>query len=677
VASPTSLVPKGWRLQDIPSDELAALLQISPREVVVRRATLARQHKDPAWVAAALEALPAATLALLHVLIDAGGLAMERELAHTAREAYGMSVADCQVAALPAISRMLVVPLRIHGGEAAFAVVLPAGALIAPLVANLDLHELVHAGFVASEAPVCNPRTFLAVCVASRHFDVRVTLEGRPHRGASKRLAKQVGLDDASLEAMLLTGLDLGMLSREGELVRPDLDALADAAVGRYPRSGLLAELHAQLASGPVASAALARAFARRFDRGASYLVGSEVLAYVPGFAIGTVGDVAAVARGSVEGIASGHVTPSFGVILPPESPLLDIVRVGACCEWVRLDRAIVARITKSSIARAVTGGASAGQLLEQLAAASRHPIPQNVEAAIRDWAGSVTTATIATGHVIVVDPGVHARVASALAALDARALAPGVLVVGDDTELRAIALVLGRAGIYHREVGPTRPPPPGAPRPAPPLPAPGAARLRARVAAWRRGEPFEGTSDDFLDRHRFARPASRTAAITGGHGGRFDDDPLAPTGQGSPARHWLRTDLRERLQHAARHSQAFAVQLASDTRYLEITQVMRRGTTWMVLGEDLMNDGAVALRLDDIQAIAELPDDFEIGFGGDDDHDDEDDDGDEDDDRDDRLPERTPWRPGHGEVTPPGHVLCPCGSGMRYRHCCRDLATA
>jgi hypothetical protein len=689
-------VPKGWRLQDIPNDELAALLQISRREVAARRATLVKQHADPAWVAEALEALPAATLALLHVLIDAGGLAMEHELARAAREAFGMSVDDCQAAAVPAISRMLVVPLRIHAGEVAFGVVLPAGALIAPLVANLDLHELPPAAFVASEAPVRNPRTFLAACVAARHFDVRLTHEGRPHRGSIKRLARQLGLDEGSLEVMLVTGLDLGMLSLEGELLRPDLDALAEAAVGRYPRSLPLAELHAQLAGGPVASAALVRSSVRRFDREPAGVLGGEVLAYLPGFELGTVGGVAAVTRGPVEGAPSGHVTPSFEVILPPESPLLDIVRVGACCTWERLDRAIVARITKSSIARAVTGGASAGQILEQLAAASRHPVPQNVEAAVRDWAGSVISATIATGHVIVVDPSARARVVSALAKLDARELAPGVLVVGDGAELRAILFALTRAGIYHREISPVRPSPPGAPDPEPSPPAAGAARIRARVAAWRRGEPFEGLRDDFLDLHRAARPAPLATSSTGtpsdllevvpGRGpargsergsergasrgasrGRHDP-PLARSGRTLPALRWQRTDLRERLQHAARHVETLAVQLASDTRYLEIRQLMRRGTIWMVLGEDLMNDDAVALRLDDIQAIAELPDDFEIGLAAD-----LDDDG----DRDDGLLERTPWRPGHGEATPPGHVPCPCGSGMRYRHCCRDLAIA
>ena len=685
MTSPASVVPNGWRLQDIPNDELASLLQISRRDVAARRATLVKQHADPAWVAEALEALPAATLALLHVLIDAGGLAMEHELTSAAGEDFGMSVTDCQAAAAPAISRLLVVPLRIGAGEIAYGVVLPAGAFIAPLVANLDLHELPHAAFVATEAPVRNARTFLAACLAARHFDVKLTHEGRPHRGSSKRLARQVGLDEASLEAMLVTGLDLGMLSLEGELVRPDVEVLADAAIGRYPRCPPLAELHAQLAGGPVASAALARWFLRRFDREPANLVGGDALAYLPGFEIGTVGGVAAVARGPLEGTASGHVTPSFEVILPPESPLLDIVRVGACCEWARLDRAIVARITKSSVARAVAGGASAGQILAQLAAASRHPIPQNVEAAIHDWAGSVISATIATGHVIVVDPGARARVALALAKLDARELAPGVLVVDDGEELRAITRALTRAGIYHREVSPVRPPAPGASGPEPSHP-PGAARIRARVAAWRRGEPFEGIRDDFLETHRAAQPAPPAAPITGKpsellerwaseHDRRFDDPRNHGILEGRAGQlplplRWQRTDLRECLQHAARRYQALAVQLASDTRYLAITQLMRRGTIWMVLGEDLMNGDAVALRLDDIQAVAELPDDFE-GAPGDDD------DGFAVDGGDDGLFGRAPWRPGRGEAIPPGHVPCPCGSGLRYRHCCRDLATA
>jgi hypothetical protein len=124
------------------------------------------------------------------------------------------------------------------------------------------------------------------------------------------------------------------------------------------------------------------------------------------------------------------------------------------------------------------------------------------------------------------------------------------------------------------------------------------------------------------------------------------------------------------------------AVQLAGGVRYLEITQMIRRGATWMVLGEDLKNDGAAALRLDAIQAIAALPD----GFGDDDDVTfsvlgafDDDSGAFEDDDAGGNVGEapRRTWRPGPGQAPPAGHVPCPCGSGVRYRSCCRDVPSA
>jgi len=745
----TSAGLDGWRLQDAPNDELASLLRVSREEVTALRATLVKQQRDPAWIADALAALPAATLALLSLVIEAGGVAMEAQLLRAARESFGMSRSDCRIALAPAVSRLLIVPLS--GGdndELAFGVVLPAGALIAPLVADLDLYELPAAGFVATESPAQNPRTFLATCVAARHHDVKLTMEGRPHRGSIKRLAKQVGLDEDSLDTMLRIGLDLALLKMEGELVRPDVSALADAAGGRYARHPVLAAVQDQLAGGPVASAALSRSLHRRRDWTHASSLGDEILACLPGFEIGTVDGVAAVAHRAVEGVASGHVTPSFEVFLPPESRLLDVVHVGACCEWERLDRAFVARITKASIARAVAGGSSAGQILEQLAAAIRHPIPQNVEAAIRDWAASVIAATIATGHVVVVDPSVRARVAPALAELEVRELAPGVFVVGDDEGLRDVTLALTRAGIYHREVSPVRAPPERVSRPEPAVPALGAVRLRARVAAWRRGEAFEGVRDDFLDKHRAAQ-ADRSATSTAGTAMastpvallerwaekqqlRFDDDHpghdgieaifstlsereassvldecrdldellhklaslVVKQGWGKPAGRsrqapaprpalerqtpvtmlWQHEDLRERLQDAAKRSELLALELAGGVRYIEITQVIRRGTIWMVLGDDITDGDAVALRLDDIQAIAALPDDFEAELEAELDAELEAGSGIDDDSG--ELP-RKPWRPAPGQAPPPGHQPCPCGSGVRYRHCCRDIPTA
>ena len=759
----------GWRLQDVPNDELMSLLKIPAQEVAAVRAALIKQQRDPAWIAAALDALPAATLAVLSLMVEAGGLVTEDALVRVARDRFGMSVDDCRVAVSPAFARLLMVLLRSPRGEMSLGMVLPAGALIAPLVADLDLYlnGLPAAGFVAAESPACNPRTLLATCVATRHLDVKLTLDGRPHFGAVKRLAKQVGVDDNSIDVLLRIGIGLGLLQVEGEVVRPDLPALAEAAAGRYPRHPALAAAQAQLADGPVASDALVRSLRRRDPQ--AWFVDPDTLACLPGFAVGTVDGVAAVARRALEGVASGHVTPSFEVFLPPESPLIDVVHVGACCEWVRLDRALVARITKPSVARAVAAGASAGQLLEQLAAAIRHPIPQNVEAAIRDWASGVIAATIATGHVIVIDPAARGRAAAALAELDARELAPGVFVVDHAEELREIARALTQAGLHYRELSSARAPAARAPGPVPAAPAPGAPRLRARVAAWRRGEPFEGVRDDFLDQHRAARAARSGSAGSAGsarsaerpadaaaarpatllehwaakHRLPFDVrnpgsngiaavlselpqrevvrileecrnlDQLLGTlaklvgkqgrGKPPPARRpqtphrprapraplallWQQEDLRERLQDAARRGETLALQLAGGVRNVAITQAIRRGTTWMVLGEDIRDDEAVALRLDDIQAIAALPDDFghddDLDFGGP---------GDIDDDDDDDFGviddaagpggrgelARRPWRPAPGQAPPAGHLPCPCGSGVRYRQCCRDVPIA
>jgi hypothetical protein len=746
MASSTSAVSNGWSLQDIPGDELALLLKVSRKEATALRTRLLEQQADPAWVAATLDALPAATIALLSLVIEAGGLLMDDQLRRAARERFGMSVDDCRVAAAPAISRVLVVPLTMRNDEPAMGAVLPAASLIAPLVADLELAELPASGFVATESPARNARTFLATCVATRHLDVKLTLDGRPHRATIKRLAKQVGLDEASLEAMVRTGLDVGVLHLEGELVRPDPEALAEAAVGRYPRSPALAALCAQLPPGPVASAALFRSLQRRRDPSHPRLPGPEALGYLPGFAVGTVagGDrhgIAAAVRRAPDGTTSGHVTPSFEVFLPPESRLLDIVHVGACSEWERLDRAFVGRITKASIARAAAAGTGADPILAGLAAAIRHPVPQNVEAAIRDWASSVIAATIATGHVIVVDPGVHARVAAALAGREARELAPGVFVVEAGAEVRGITAALTRAGVYHRELAPVHASPERASDPEPV--GPGTVRLRDRVAAWRRGEPFEGVRDDYLDKHRVVpreRPTATAVTTTPAattpdamlarwalaHQVRFDDptghhgiaeilsmlsaaevtklldtsqdvDQLLralarlvvkrgwarpPTARSRrapvPAQQtvtlsWQHEDLRERLQAAASRGELLAIQLAGDVRYLEITQVIRRGTTWMILGEDIRDDEAVALRLDDIQAIAALSDDFvddDAGIGL------LDDDLDAIEDGRGGLPRR-PWWPAPGQAPPPGHLPCPCGSGVRYRQCCRDVPAA
>jgi Helicase conserved C-terminal domain len=750
--------PVGFTLDRVPDDELASMLNVARKDVAARRKTLAAQHADPAWIARTLDALPAATLAVLHLVCDGGGIVLEDHLFREGQSRFGLSEDDCRAAAIPAIERLLAIPLTTPHGDIALGIVLPAGKLVAPLVAGLDLLELAPAAFVPVEHAVRNARTFLAVCVATRHVDVKLTNEGRPHRSATKRLAKQVGLDEALIEELLINGLSSGLLTieGEGELLRPDPEALAAAANGRYPYCPVVAAAQDRLGLGPLPVHGLLDSLLRRRELAVGGYVGLDAFDYLPGFVTGTVEGTHAVMLRMIEGSAAGHVTPSFEVMLPPESRLLDVVQVGACCDWDRLDRAIVGRISKASVMRAVAGGSSAAEIVAQLGAASRHPIPQNVEAAIHDWAGSVIAATIASGHVIVVEPGARDRVAPGLVGLGGRELAPGVFLVERDDARRQIEAVLARAGALHRAPAGPRPALRTTPAAAPASPA--AARVRARVSAWQRREEFEGKRDDFLELSRKIADAelgalrqveqqlaswerkrgdaldhddpahhalvgilaslpadTRNGMLASSHdmgellralskvapsrglisvprsspAARVPSAPRMPRSSRRPPRPppllWQDDGVRARIEQAAEDVEALALQLPTGVRYVEVDRVLRRGTTWMVLGNDVRTGDSVAVRLDDIQAIAAMPDDldaYDLSLPSDlsaDERADVDVDVDAEavDAADAADAPRRPWRPAPGEAGPAGHLPCPCGSGTRYRSCCRDLPRA
>jgi hypothetical protein len=129
----------------------------------------------------------------------------------------------------------------------------------------------------------------------------------------------------------------------------------------------------------------------------------------------------------------------------------------------------------------------------------------------------------------------------------------------------------------------------------------------------------------------------------------------------------WQQEQLRPRLEAAAEGEACMALDVGGTVRFVEIEQVARRGSMWFVLGEDLDDGTAVALALDKITAIAALPDDIDL------------------DDLLDQEPRASSarggvsrsWRPPPGTPAPPGHVACPCGSGERYRNCCRRMAQA
>lgn len=728
---------QGWWLDDIPDLALASMLGVPADQVPARRAKLAEQQREPAWVEAALEALPAATLSILQLLAEGGGIGTDLQLARAAQARYGLREDLYRHAVLPAMRAVLVVPLSTRDAGSALALVQPAASLVGPQVIDLDVTPLSLAAFVPEAPAGADPRTFLALCIATRHVDLKVNKGGELHFGAVKRLARQVGIDERVADSMLRVALDAKLLAPHGELVRPDVEALVATAAGHYPEGTGVTALQALLAGGPIERRAALRWCERRALVHIARVI-CDGLSYLPGFTIGTVDGEAALSFRVPEGSRSGHITPSFEVILPPESRFLDVVQVGACCDWVRLDRALVARITRPAVSRALAAGATGHQIVGWLASASQHPIPQNVEVAIRDWATAVIPATLATGHVIVVDAAAESHALTALGKLDPRRLAPGVLVVGAAVPARDVSRALLAAGIQLDANAPPRPRPKvTAPPAAPGLAAP---RLRGKLRAWLRGEPYDGVRDSYLENLQASaatsagatqapadEPLARLVAWARARGiddsdgtltgllegpmadllaqlsardidqvfsrARTVDDlitdvakrlaqsgigrplatshaPLASSpragirraGPPRPGLDWQQEQLRPRLEAAAEVAEWIALDVGGSVRFVEIERVARRGSMWFVLGDDLEDGTAVALALDKVKAIAALPDDVDL---------------------DDLLAQEhvgpsqrgaasRPWRPPPGATCPAGHVACPCGSGERYRNCCR-----
>jgi hypothetical protein len=98
-------------------------------------------------------------------------------------------------------------------------------------------------------------------------------------------------------------------------------------------------------------------------------------LAMLPGIRRGLDGDVEAFQACALPDGVGTTVTPSFEVFVAPEASLVHLVEVLGSAELTRIDRVIVARITKSSIRRAIGRGATLDTIVASLKRASRTPI--------------------------------------------------------------------------------------------------------------------------------------------------------------------------------------------------------------------------------------------------------------------------------------------------------------
>jgi hypothetical protein len=234
---------------------------------------------------------------------------------------------------------------------------------------------------------------------------------------------------------------------------------------------------------------------------------------------------------------------------------------------------------------------------------------------------------------VIAVDPAVADRVREVLASLEPSELAPGVFVVGGDTPLDTIHARLRRADVS--SCARLVPFDSQAQVPVGSIQR-GSPELRDRIAAWR-NRPGRDRADE--PRPRVAAAPPGAAAAPGAALAR--DPPLA----------WVREEIGPRLQRIAGEA-PLALDLGSSIVSIHFSRLLQRGDTWMALGEEIDTGEAMAVPLPKVTGFAML-------------------------DRIAAAPDPEPGPRGRAVVPAaapnlPGHVRCPCGSGARYRNCCR-----
>lgn len=79
-------------------------------------------------------------------------------------------------------------------------------------------------------------------------------------------------------------------------------------------------------------------------------------------------------------------VQPNFEVLVPEDAPPAAVARLGLVADVVRLDRVTRFAISRESVERAMTVGATGVDALEILASNSAVPVPENVAETIRGW---------------------------------------------------------------------------------------------------------------------------------------------------------------------------------------------------------------------------------------------------------------------------------------------------
>jgi len=104
-------------------------------------------------------------------------------------------------------------------------------------------------------------------------------------------------------------------------------------------------------------------------------------------------------------------VAPNFEVVAPFSIHPRLLLEVGALADLVHADQALMFRISRNSIYRALKAGMDGEAILGVLRQGSPHPLPQNVEVTIREWVAAYGQVWLARFHLLrCADPEVAAR---------------------------------------------------------------------------------------------------------------------------------------------------------------------------------------------------------------------------------------------------------------------------
>ncbi|MEW5935379.1 MAG: helicase-associated domain-containing protein, partial [Bacillota bacterium] len=210
-------------------------------------------------------------------------------------------------------------------------------------------------------------------------------------------------------------------------------------------------------------------------------------------------------------------VAPNFEVVAPFTLQPSTLLELGALADLVKADQALVFQISRASVYRALKGGMDGETVLAVLEKGGQHPLPQNVQASIREWAAAYGRVWLARFHLLRcadAETAARLKVLPRLQPYVAGELTPRDLILreGDYT---AVYEILEREGFLPRAQIELAPPLDGEAPPAPDqtgMASPVTAATRRRVACRRTpaGSPGRRRHDEISPGRAPSRPPIR-----------------------------------------------------------------------------------------------------------------------------------------------------------------------